>query len=96
MKLTKTKLKQIIKEEIQKILSEGFGREVRGSWNDLRKTNWNPEGTPWEPGMIFNGRPVTRACADKWDAWLSAGFRAQSRFMSDLIECQMDNDPRYR
>jgi len=57
MKLTKSKLKQIIKEELNTVLVEGLPKEKRHVFKKLKSGNWGkvyrPEGESYEGDIVI-------------------------------------------
>mgnify|MGYP003124914920 CR=1 FL=1 len=62
MKLTKSKLKQIIKEEIDKLKENPEGRQKYGSWRGQ-----DPEGITRGDTVFFNGIEAIYQDVSSWD-----------------------------
>ena len=62
MKLTKTKLKQIIKEELKKIITERLDKSKRNVFKKLKSGNWGkvsrPEGKTEKGDLVV--KPNTK------------------------------------
>ncbi len=79
MKLTKTKLKQIIKEELENILSE----KEDGDWVQPAAKKIEKKGTEGEFTKYCGGN-VTQACIDKAAKGSSTKRKRQAAFAANV------------
>jgi len=81
MKLTKSQLKRIIKEELNKILAEGLDKSKRNVFKKLKSGNWGkvyrPEGESQEGDLVI--KPNTRGFP--YD-----GFEERQDFLNNMAK----------